>query len=297
MPNIYILSLIITLLLTINQVTFANKVNEELVLPITCFYNNTNSPRCCILCIHGLGLNSRSFSDFGKIMSNNQIAVYAFDIRGFGLRQDACGKHSLDFAGSIKDTSVYLEFLHKLFPQLPVFLLGESMGGALALQTTYHYPQLVDGLIASVPSNTRYETSKMDLNVALHFLLGPTKPYYVGLKVINQATLNPQLKASWIGDPLDNLKLSPIELIEFDSFMRKNHKAAKGIFLTPVLFLQGNKDRLVKPMSTLKLFTELNTIDKEIFMVSGQEHLILEDGQFNNTIIYLLKRWLLKHLD
>lgn len=74
------------------------------------------------------------------------------------------------------------------------------------------------------------------------------------------------------------MDLSPSELIQFQSFMNENHDAVKNITDDPVLFVQGTKDRLVKPEGTWELFNELTTPDRYFFAVPS-EHLIFEEAQ------------------
>src|ERR1700679_1262369 len=41
-------------------------------------------PHVVLLCVHGLGFSSASFSQFGRAMAGRGFAVYALDVRGFG---------------------------------------------------------------------------------------------------------------------------------------------------------------------------------------------------------------------
>jgi alpha-beta hydrolase superfamily lysophospholipase len=71
----------------------------------------------------------------------------------------------------------WLELIKEHNPSAPVFLLGESMGGAIALNTAAQFGQNLRGVIASVPSAERLQAKRMSLTVALHFLNGPDKPF------------------------------------------------------------------------------------------------------------------------
>ncbi len=253
-------------------------------------------PRAVILCIHGLGLHNGSYADFGKRMSRLGYAVYAVDMRGFGSYKDAAGKEHVDFDGCLADINSTLKVLHRAHPHLPVFLLGESMGGAIALRATALYPDLVDGLISSVPASERFKQTRTSLNVALHMLDGPTKEFAVGTGVINQATTKPALRDAWSSDPLNRLSLSPVELMSFQHFMNQNHDVAPLIKDKPVLFVQGSKDKLVKPEGTIELFNELGTKDRKIELITAGEHLIYEENQFDDAAIEALDNWLASHL-
>src|SRR5271168_1256801 len=91
-------------------------------------------PKLVLLCVHGLGLNSNSYEGFGKTMSQLGIAVFAVDVRGFGTWMKLEGKEELDFDGCLSDVEQALKTLHKAYPSLHIYILGESMGGAIALR-------------------------------------------------------------------------------------------------------------------------------------------------------------------
>ncbi len=253
-------------------------------------------PHAAILCVHGLGLHNGSYAEFGKRMSRLGYVVYAVDMRGFGSYKDSNGKEQVDFDGCLADIKATLKLLHRAHPDLPVYLLGESMGGAIVIHATASFPELVDGTVSSVPSGSRFKQGKSAMSVAIHALEGGlNKQFDVGSGVIKQATERPELRESWGSDPLNRLNLSPRELMTFQSFMDHNHNVAPLIRSTPVLVVQGCKDKLVKPEGTVELFNELGTNDKRIQLVQNGEHLIFEEGQASDAALDSLTNWLDLH--
>jgi len=246
--------------------------------PCISWINPLVKPRLALLCIHGLGLYSGSYQAFGQQMARLGIATYAIDVRGFGSWMKSQGHSEVDIKTCITDVKSALEAIRRANPGLPVFLLGESMGGAIALRVASMYPDLVEGLISSVPAGDRFQQKKTNLKVALEFLRGKNKQFDVGTKIVTQATQNEKLRQDWSSNPLDRMELSASELIQFQKFMNDNHDASKNITDDPVLFVQGTQDKLVKPEGTWELFNELTTPDKYFFAVPS-EHLIFEEGQ------------------
>ncbi len=234
-------------------------------------------PVACLLCIHGLGLQSNSYEFFGKEQSNRGIAVYAIDVRGFGSWIKAKGKTKMNFDECLEDIKLSLESIRAANPGVPVYILGESMGGAIALRAASMYPDLIDGLVSSVPAGERFNQGKTSMKVFLNLLTG-VNIADVGGDILNQATKSAKLKSQWQDDPLARLNLSPQELIQFQDFMNNNHEAAKKVADMPVLFVQGTGDQLVKPEGTWELFNSVTAKDKSFFAVPG-EHLIFEEAQ------------------
>ena len=253
-------------------------------------------PKAAILCVHGLGLHNGSYTDFGKRMARLGYVVYALDMRGFGSYKDSEGKEQVDFDGCLADIKATLKVLHRAHPTLPVYLLGESMGGAIVMHATAAYPELVDGTVSSVPAGSRFKQGTSTMKVALHALEGGlNKQFDIGSGVIKQATEKQDLRESWGNDPLNRLNLSPRELMIFQSFMDHNHNVAPLIKTTPLLMVQGCKDKLVKPEGTVQLFNELGTPDRRIQLVENGEHLIFEENQASDAALDSLTNWLDLH--
>ena len=171
------------------------------------------------------------------------------------------------------------------------------MGGAIALRACSMFPDIIDGLISSVPSGERFQQKKTDLKVALEFLKGRHKQHDIGTQIINQATVGmPEEKEDWASDPLDRLDLSAEQLIQFQKFMNDNHDAAKLITKTPTLMLQGTLDTLVKPEGTWEIFNDIASRQKT-FVALPSEHLIIEEGQarssqYDNKTAQMVSGWM-----
>jgi len=263
--------------------------------PCLSWFNADMPVKAVFVCVHGLGLHNGTYEALGKRLATLGYATYAIDVRGFGSWMEAKGRECVDFDGCLSDLKSTLKVVHRAHPGVPVYLLGESMGGAIALRATATYPELVDGLISSVPAADRFKQGKTSLKVALHYLRNPDKPFNVGEDVIKQATDKPSLRASWGQDPLSRMKLSPKELIQFQSFMNQNHESAHQITDKPVLIVQGVLDKLVRPEGTVELFNELNTRDKKIVLIPDGEHLIFEENQFTDEVVNQLVNWVEAH--
>lgn len=256
--------------------------------------------KAVILCVHGLGLHNGSYEAFGKQMSKRGFAVYAIDVRGFGSWMEAQGREKVDFSSCLEDVRATLKVVRRAHLDKAVFLLGESMGGAIVLKVTASSPALVDGLISSVSAADRYKQTKPNLKVALHLLNDPDKPINVGAAVIKQATQKADLRQAWLNDPLARLNLSERELWQFDKFMKGNKKSARKIRDKPVLIVQGSRDKLVKPEGTVDIYNELTAKDKKIVLIPNGEHLIFEEAQFGDgekEIIEIVASGLDNHLE
>lgn len=253
-----------------------------------------NKPWVILLCIHGMGLHKSCFAGFGEEMSKKGALVAAMDVRGFGSWRTLRKYDELDFdfcASDIKDLSKILKAYN---PGVKLFLVGESMGGAIALQSACNCP-LVDGVISSVPAADRFNGKETAFKVAFNILTKPGNDFDITEDVIEHTSRDQESVDKLKNDPGVRKHVSPKELMEFDSFMKKTKGVVSELNL-PVLITQGAADPLVKPGSTMDLFEAIKTPDKTLILLGGKEHLIFENSQFTPLLLEGVTTWLRGHV-
>lgn len=249
-----------------------------------------NQPKEVLLCVHGLGFSSASYAEFGRNMAGRGFAVYAVDVRGFGQWAKRKGQDTVDFEACLLDIEQALRALRKAYPGVPIFMVGESMGGAIAMATTARHPELVDGLVSAVPSSDRYFKIGGEIMVGAHYLEDPDKK--IDPEIVDKISTNERTRAQMTNNSMNRLELSPKELKQFETFMKSNFDNAHLIEKLPVLMLAGFKDRLVKPEGTIELFNALSTQDKLLLIIGGGEHLLLEEDQLTDQLAQMLNVWI-----
>jgi alpha-beta hydrolase superfamily lysophospholipase len=89
------------------------------------------TPKAVVLALHGFNDYSHAFAGVGPALAKRGMAVYAYDQRGFGRAPDrgrwAGERHLVD------DASTAAALLRQHYPGVPFYLMGESMGGAVAI--------------------------------------------------------------------------------------------------------------------------------------------------------------------
>ena len=110
--------------------------------------------KAVILALHGFNDYSNAFTMPAPLWAEHGIATYAYDQRGFGgAPMRASWPGSARLAG---DAVTATRLLRAMYPGRPVYLLGESMGGGVAILaatgTDGVPPGGADGLILSAPA-------------------------------------------------------------------------------------------------------------------------------------------------
>ena len=124
-------------------------MNDGYRLPLT-FWESPGKSQAILLALHGLNDYSNAFQSTGEYLSRRGITVIAYDQRGFG-RSDGIG---LWYGASrlTEDLHSLIALLHDRYPEQPLYLFGESMGGAVVLAAMNREPLDVDGIILLAPA-------------------------------------------------------------------------------------------------------------------------------------------------
>jgi len=88
-------------------------------------------PRSVIIAVHGMNEHGKAFEWPAASWRDNGIATYAFDQRGFGRSPDRGIWPGAD--NLARDLAQFAREVRRRHPDAPIFVLGESMGGAVAL--------------------------------------------------------------------------------------------------------------------------------------------------------------------
>lgn len=245
-----------------------------------------------VVCIHGLGLCARAYKPLAQEFSAAGIDGFGVNVRGFGPDRDKPDRAKLNCVETVGDVSQLLKSIRKEHPDYKVFLVGESMGGALAIRIAAENPDLVDGAVCSAPA---WKLLKMRRTAAKGvfelFLFRGSRPGPAGRAVMHQATTDKELTQHWLSDPSHKLKLSFGEAKSFLSFIKNTDLYARQL-KKPVLIVQGLNDHLVSPNAVAKLFKNMASSNKTLLIDGKGEHLIIEEGRFCPALLVKLIAWI-----
>ena len=208
-----------------------------------------------ILALHGFGDYSNAFAMPAQVWAARGIATYAYDQRGFG---GAPGRGLWAGEGQLAVDAITASRLLRLaYPGRPLYLLGESMGGAVAiLAATGAIGGMVpgqgampvaeaDGVILSAPAV--WGRATMDLLPKLALFAGVRLfPDMIlsgsGLRILASDNL-PMLRAL-ARDPLV-LKGARLDTVYGLVDLMDDALAAAPRLTAPTLFLYGAHDQVI----------------------------------------------------
>jgi len=121
------------------------------LLPVRSWLPTDKPVTAVIVGVHGFNDYSYSFTFPGSYLVRYGIAWYAYDQRGFGA---APGRGLWSGVDAYKnDLTGFVKEIRKRHPDVPLYILGESMGGAVAIVTLAgNNPPPIDGVILVAPA-------------------------------------------------------------------------------------------------------------------------------------------------
>lgn len=135
-------------------------------------------PRAVVVALHGFNDYSNAFAIPAESWAADGIATYAYDQRGFGAAPDRGMWPGTDTLVEDLDTATRL--VARRHPGVPVFIVGESMGGAVILAAAAKGRIAgVDGVVLSAPAVRGRETINVFGRVGL-WLSAHTVPWLAG---------------------------------------------------------------------------------------------------------------------
>jgi acylglycerol lipase len=231
------------------------------------------TPRAVIVALHGMSDYSNAFDMPGKLWAKAGITTLAYDQRGFG-RSDNLGI----WAGADvmrADLSDAVAAARARYPGVPVFALGESMGGAVVLTAlATDVPPAVDGVILVAPAV--WSRGDMPLSyraalfVAAHVMPGLVLSNNAGKAIVKiTPSDNVPMMIALGKDPLFQKKTRTATLYGLVNLMDEARTAPDRIKTAPpILFLYGANDQVIPAAPTQAVIAGLG--DKA--MVKRYEH-------------------------
>jgi alpha-beta hydrolase superfamily lysophospholipase len=227
-------------------------------------------PVACVAIAHGIGSHGGAFTNVGEIWAAQGVAVYALDFRGHGLSEGQRG-HINDWSELVADVQYLLEQIQAEYPDVPLFLWGHSLGGAVAMDVSLQSVIPLDGLLLIAPAMDAGGISP--IKMAIGRLLSKIWPRFslkTGIDKTNCSRV-PELVVAYYADPLHHDYGSARMATEFLRAIARIKSQIKTLQL-PVLILHGGGDRVTQVAGSEALFAQLTMTDKTLRIFPDAMH-------------------------
>jgi len=252
-------------------------------------------PKAVIQLVHGGFEHSGRYQNVVNELIPQGYAIYANDHRGHGKSEGL--RNYIDvFDQFVEDEKIFYDLIKEKHSDLPLFMLGHSLGSFIAIYFTERYEHLLNGLILSgTGTSPGKETSGFLKLLAKGFS-----------KIAPKIKFNPRIDAKFLShdqEVVKNYKNDP--LVSADTItarlgyeMVKNFKNLKvtiSNFKINLLVQCGSQDKLIRGSEELDECFKMD--DKTIKVYDGLYHEVYNEIEKDRTIVLKdLRDWLDSHI-
>lgn len=107
-------------------------IQDKKKIALATYRYEASSTKAVVIFFHSMALHTGLAGAYAKTFADNGITFVGFDQRGHGKSEGERGY--LDDAKEVmKDSYAFIRSVAKLYPNVPIFLMGHSVGGLMAI--------------------------------------------------------------------------------------------------------------------------------------------------------------------
>jgi acylglycerol lipase len=248
----------------------------------------SSEARAVVVISHGVSEHSARYAHVGERLAGAGYAAYAVDHRGHGRSQ---GKRVIvDADEVVADLRAFIDFAAARHPGKPVFLLGHSMGAAIAIACAVRHQDALEGLLLS--GALADPDTASPVTRALSRVLSKLTPglgvYQVDASRISR---DPEVVRAYQQDPLVHRgKLPARTVAELTGAVARFPEEVPTLHL-PLLVMHGGSDSLTTLAGSRMVHERASSSDKTLEIYDGLWHEILNEPEKERVISEMIE-WL-----
>lgn len=278
------------------QVDLGQKVD----VPLLHWTDQSVPTKAVIFAIHGVTLYANRFDYIANQLAKQGYQVYAIDLRGYGRwrteKEKFSGDGKIHYTEAQKDLVSVLKAVKSKHSDLPVYLMGESLGANMAVWVASTNPELANGLILSSPCIKRivHITPRVFIDAPKGFV----RPYHeMSLRPHIEPYLSedPRVTKQYLDDPSIYKNLSPADLIKsVKTNALSLQQTAKIPEDMPVLIIAGKRDKIYSAKAIPNFVKKLPCKDKQVHILENKGHLLIEHEFVSPDVMAHIDGWLVE---
>ena len=237
-------------------------------------------PSHIVQIVHGYAEHGGRYGHVAEALNRRGAVVYADDHLGHG-RSDGVRALVADFEHIVDDLHTLASIAREEHPDLPLVLVGHSMGGLLSGRFAQRWPDEVAGIAfcGSVLGDWEWARQVLTLPELPHVPFDPAA-----------LSRDPAAGESYAADPLVYHGQYKRELLEAEVAALDRFQRDIGQLTMPVLYLHGTDDPFVPYQRSLQAVRDMPTKEATIHVLEGARHEVLNETN-REEIIGLLADW------
>ena len=248
-----------------------------------------------VVIAHGLGEHGGRYQRVAEHLVAHGCATYAIDHRGHG--KSAGPPAVVDrFENAVADLDQLIDQVRKARPNAPLFLLGHSMGGALALDYAIAHQKKLDGLMLSGPAVVLDGAPAAMLIISkILSVLAPS----LGVFSVDPALVSrdPTEVAAYVSDPLNFHGKAPARTMGEIVHFVEGLPARLSQVTLPILLMHGKEDKLAGFGGSEMVYRSVRSQDKTIKLYDGLYHEIFNEFPADRARVFAdMSGWIEAHI-
>jgi acylglycerol lipase len=244
--------------------------------------------RAVVVIVHGVSEHSARYAHVGERLARAGYPAYALDHRGHGRSQGKQVMVNVD--DLVADLRAFIDLAAGRHAGAPVYLLGHSMGGAIAIACAVRHQDALAGLLLSgaLADPDAASPATRALSRVLSTLTPGLGVYAVDSSAISR---DPEVVRAYDQDPLVyHGKLPARTVAELTAAVDRFREEVPTLRL-PLLVMHGGLDSITTVAGSRMVHERASSSDKTLEIYDGLRHEILNEPEKERVMSEMVE-WL-----
>lgn len=261
------------------------------------YWEPAGPPRALVFVSHGAGEHSGPYEGIAQTLKDQSLLVFAHDHVGHG-QSEGERMNIKDFEIYIRDVLQHVDLMKSRHPDLPVFILGHSMGGAISILTACERPNDFTGVVLIGPMIQLNSESATPFKVCMAKVANYMLP---------SLNLGP-IESKWISRDKTQVEAYENDELIYHGGMRVSFavqlmgataRIKKEIpsINWPFLILHGDADKLCDIGGSEMMYENAQSLDKKLKIYEGAYHALHHElPEVAESVLKEVSSWITERL-
>jgi alpha-beta hydrolase superfamily lysophospholipase len=246
---------------------------------------DTTDPSAIVVIAHGYAEHSGRYDHVAAALASVGLSVWALDHAGHGLSKGDERGNVGSVEQAVADMDDFVSLAASSAPGLPVFLVGHSMGGMLAVAYAESHQDRLAGVVVTGAA----------------VVLGDMITELLALDEIPAVPLgefvsrDPTVAQDYDEDPLNYHGAMPRDVLQQAPERIEAVRSRFGTITVPILAMHGEQDALAPMQASLDIVTGVSSGDRMLRIWPGLYHEIFNEPE-RDQVIGEVVRWITERL-
>ncbi|GAA6229697.1 monoglyceride lipase isoform X1 [Lates japonicus] len=261
------------------------------------YWEPADPPRALVFVVHGVGEHCGPYDEIAQRLKEQSLLVFAHDHVGHGQSE---GERVAikDFQVYIRDSLQHIDLMKSRHPDVPVFIVGHSMGGAISILTACERPSDFAGVVLIGPM------VQMNPDTATPFKIFVAKVLH---RMLPSLTLG-SIESKWISRDKTQVEAYDTDELNYHGGLRVSFgiqligaaaRIEKEIpsISWPFLLLHGDADKLCDIRGSKMMYENAPSSDKTLKIYEGGYHALHHDlPEVAQSVLKEVAGWITERL-